>query len=195
MPGGGRSSARRAPRRRSVCARTAAAAVSCVPLPARLRRAAGSGAINAEPRRPPRSDCRRHPGSRVSGVRTAPLHVGRHPRPHAPAGRGAARARARLSSRARQRRRLRQAARELGERAGPHRPLPVQRQRVPRGHARRLQGALRAVQRQLPLRRRGAAVPAGQRRRARSDLSRELRADAGAAARSAAEGEAVARGR
>ena len=49
---------------------------------------------------------------------------------------------------------------------GPPRPLPLQRQRVPRGDARRVQGAGRAVQRQLPLRRRGAALPA-RRRRAR----------------------------
>ena len=40
-----------------------------------------------------------------------------------------------------------------------------QRQRVPRGDARRVQGARRSVQRQLPLRRRGAAVPARRRRR------------------------------
>ena len=44
-------------------------------------------------------------------------------------------------------------AAELRVRPGPRRPLPLQRQRVPRGHGRRLQGARRAVQRQLPLRR------------------------------------------
>ena len=48
----------------------------------------------------------------------------------------------------------------LGVGPGPPRPLPPQRQRVPRGDARRLQGPGRAVQRELPLRRRGAALPA-----------------------------------
>ena len=61
------------------------------------------------------------------------------------------------------RRALRAAA--LGERPGPPRRLPAQRQRVPRGDARRVQGPRRAVQRQLPLRRRGARLPAERRRR------------------------------
>ncbi len=56
-------------------------------------------------------------------------------------------------------------ARRPRVRPGPRRPLPAQRQRVPGGDARRLQGPGRAVQRELPLRRRGAAVPAARRRR------------------------------
>ena len=51
-------------------------------------------------------------------------------------------------------------ARRPRERPGPPRDLPAQRQRVPRVDARRVQGPGRAVQRQLPLRRRGAALPA-----------------------------------
>ena len=47
---------------------------------------------------------------------------------------------------------------------GPPGPLPLQRQRVPRGHARLLPGPGGAVQRQLPLRRGGAALPAQRRR-------------------------------
>ena len=42
----------------------------------------------------------------------------------------------------------------------PRRPLPAQRQRVPRGDARRREGAVRLGQRELPLRRRRAAPPA-----------------------------------
>ena len=49
--------------------------------------------------------------------------------------------------------------------SGPPGPGPLQRQRVPRGHARLLPGPGGALQRQLPLRRRGAALPA-QRRQA-----------------------------
>ena len=47
---------------------------------------------------------------------------------------------------------------------GPPRHLPPQRRRVPRVDARRVEGARRAVQRQLPLRRRRAALPARRRR-------------------------------
>ena len=46
------------------------------------------------------------------------------------------------------------------ERPGPPRHLPAERQRVPRVHGRRVEGPGRAVQRQLPLRRRRAALPA-----------------------------------
>ena len=52
----------------------------------------------------------------------------------------------------------------------------LQRQRVPRGDARRVPGPGRAVQRQLPLRRGGAAVPARRRRRDRARLPRRVRA-------------------
>ena len=62
---------------------------------------------------------------------------------------------------------------------GPARALPLQRQRVPRGHARRVPGPGRAVQRQLPLRRRRAALPAQGRRRARHRLPLLLRPDPG----------------
>ena len=48
----------------------------------------------------------------------------------------------------------------VGVGPGPPRPLPPQRPRVPRGHVRRLRRPGGAVQRELPLRRRGAAVPA-----------------------------------
>ena len=55
--------------------------------------------------------------------------------------------------------------RRARERAGPPGLLPPQRQRVHRGDARRLQGPGGAVQRELPLRRRGAALPAQRRGR------------------------------
>ena len=48
-------------------------------------------------------------------------------------------------------------------RPGPPRALPAQRQRVPRGDGRRLPRPGRAVQRQLPLRRGRAALPAHRR--------------------------------
>ena len=48
----------------------------------------------------------------------------------------------------------------VGVGPGPPRPLPAQRPRVPRGDARRLRRPGGAVQRELPLRRRGAALPA-----------------------------------
>ena len=69
-----------------------------------------------------------------------------------------------------------QRARGLGVRAGPRRALPVQRPRVHRGHARRVQGARRALQRELPLRRRGAASTcSATRARARSCTTRASR--------------------
>ena len=65
------------------------------------------------------------------------------------------------------------------ERTGPPGVLPPQRQRVPRGDAGRLQGPGRALQRQLPLRRRGAPLPA-RRRRARGDrVPQRVRRSAG----------------
>ena len=60
---------------------------------------------------------------------------------------------------------------------GPPGPLPAQRQRVPRGHARRLQGPGGAVQRQLPLRGRGAPLPAGRLRGPRRRLPLDVRPD------------------
>ena len=56
----------------------------------------------------------------------------------------------------------------LGVRAGPPRPLPPQRHRVPRGHARRLRGPGRALQRELPLRGRGARATCSPTARARA---------------------------
>ena len=97
------------------------------------------------------------------------LSAGRGHGSHPAARRRAAPPRARLPPRARRPRRPR-------VRPGPRRALPLQRQRVSRGHARRVQGARRAVQRQLPLRRRGAALPVPRRRGARRDLPRVLRA-------------------
>ena len=78
------------------------------------------------------------------------------------------------------------AARGLGVGPGPRRALPVQRPRVHRGHARRVQVAHRALQRELPLRGRGARLPAARRARARDRVPRVLRADAGAHPRAAA---------
>ena len=57
--------------------------------------------------------------------------------------------------------------------------LPPQRRRVPRVDARRVEGPRRAVQRQLPLRRRGAALPARRRRGHGDRRALALRADAG----------------
>ena len=104
-------------------------------------------------------------------VRRAAPQLGRRHRPHAPPRGGARGRRARLPPPARR-------PREPRVGAGPRRPLPVQRQRVPRGHARRDEGALRALQRELPLRRGGAALPVRQRGREGGDLPRQLRADA-----------------
>ena len=61
-------------------------------------------------------------------------------------------------------------------RTGPAGHLRLQRQRVPRGDARRVQGTGRAVQRQLPLRRRRAAVPARRLRATARRLPLRLRA-------------------
>ena len=66
----------------------------------------------------------------------------------------------------------------LGRWESPHDhvgALPPQRQRVPRGHARRRQGPRRAGQRQLPLRRRGAGLRPRRRRRRGHRLPRPLR--------------------
>ena len=66
----------------------------------------------------------------------------------------------------------------VGVGPGPRRALPLQRHRVPRGHDRRVQGARRALQRQLPLRRRGAASTSCSDAKARAHrLPRQLRAD------------------
>ena len=63
-------------------------------------------------------------------------------------------------------------------RTGPRRPVPLQRQRVPGVHARLLQGPCGPVQRELPLRRRGAALPAPRCRHQGPDLPRRVRTDA-----------------
>ena len=70
---------------------------------------------------------------------------------------------------------------------GPPRLLPAQRQRVPRGDARRVQGPGGAVQRELPLRGRGAPLPAQRRGRAgrSSSTPRSRRAPGRGAARPA----------
>ena len=60
----------------------------------------------------------------------------------------------------------------------PRRALPLQRHRVPRGHARRVQAARGPGQRELPLRRGRAALPARRRRRARRRVPPRVRADA-----------------
>ena len=62
-----------------------------------------------------------------------------------------------------------------GNRPRPRGPLPPQRPRVPRGHARRLEGSGRRRQRQLPLRRHRAALRAGRQRGPRGDLPRRVR--------------------
>ena len=92
--------------------------------------------------------------------------------------------------------RERAALAELGVGPGPRRALPAQRQRVPRGHARRVQGALRARQRELPLRRRGARLPVRELRgRARSSTTRASRPRSRGSARSSRDVRAVAPGR
>ena len=53
-------------------------------------------------------------------------------------------------------------------RPGPHRVGPLQRERVPRGDAGRLRSPAGPVQRELPLRRRGAALPPQRRPAART---------------------------
>ena len=59
--------------------------------------------------------------------------------------------------------------------AGQGRPVPLQLPRVPRVDVRHLQGRPRAGQHQLPLRRRRARLPVGQRRRRRRRVPRHLR--------------------
>ena len=60
----------------------------------------------------------------------------------------------------------------------PRRALPLQRHRVPRGHARRVQAARGPDQRELPLRRGRAALPARRRRRQGGRLPPRVRAEA-----------------
>ena len=61
------------------------------------------------------------------------------------------------------------------ERAGQGRPVPLQLPRVPRVDVRRVQGRPGPGQHQLPLRRRRAGLPVGQRRRRRRRVPRHLR--------------------
>ena len=75
------------------------------------------------------------------------------------------------------------------------RAVPVQRQRVPRGAVRRVQDARRAGQRQLPLPRRGAVVPARQRRRRGVRVPFVARRPSRPGRRSPAEAQAADRGR
>ena len=89
-------------------------------------------------------------------------------------------------------------ARARGERCRPRRsrrPLPVQRDRVPRGDARRVQDPRGARQRQLPVRRGGAALPARQLRRQGRGVPPRVRAEARRGARRAAAADDVPRGR
>ena len=79
-----------------------------------------------------------------------------------------------------------QRARRPRVRPGPPGHLPLQRQRVPRGDDRRLQGPGGAVQRELPLRRRRAALPARQLAVPGARLPRRLRPHAGRGPRPAA---------
>ena len=60
-------------------------------------------------------------------------------------------------------------------RAGQGRPVPLQRPRVPRVDVRRVQGRARRRQHQLPLHRRRADLPVGQRRRRRRRVPRRVR--------------------
>ena len=86
----------------------------------------------------------------------------------------------------------------LGVGPGPRGPGPVQRQRVPRGDAGLVPGPRGPVQRQLPLRRRGAAVPAQRRQAPGHDPALLAGPDAGRGAAHpglAARGAAPGRGR
>ena len=67
--------------------------------------------------------------------------------------------------------------------SGPRGAVPLQRQRVPGGRPRLCQGPGRVVQRELPLRRRGAPLPVRQRFGPRRDLPRQLRSRRRRAAR------------
>ena len=75
------------------------------------------------------------------------------------------------------------------------RPVPLQRQRVPRGPLRRVQDARRAHQRELPVPRRRARVPARQRRRRGAGVPLLAGRPGRAHPRPPAEAEAARRGR
>ena len=78
---------------------------------------------------------------------------------------------------------------------GQGRRLPLQLPRVPRDLLRRLQGRPGAGQHQLPLRRRRARLPVGQRRRRGGGLPRAPSPSAASDPRPAADGEGLDRGR
>ena len=91
-------------------------------------------------------------------------------------------------------------ARQRAGRAGsrsrrPRRLLPLQLDRVPRGHDRRVQAPRGADQRQLPLRRRRAALPARRRRRERGRVPSRVRAEARGDRAVAARSSHLSRGR
>ena len=68
---------------------------------------------------------------------------------------------------------------DRGDRAGrPRRALPLQLDRVPRGHARGVQDPRRAGERELPLRGRRAALPARRRRREGDRVPPRVRGEA-----------------
>ena len=73
------------------------------------------------------------------------------------------------------RRRRRHAARRRRRRAGQGRPVPLQLARVPGVDVRRLQGRAGHRQHELPLHRRRARLPVGQRRRRRRRVPRHVR--------------------
>ena len=114
-----------------------------------------------------RSHCGGISRSGSNRVSRSSHHVRPAERAHATARQLSAVARSRRANAAR-------GAAAMGVGPGPARALSLQRQRVPRRHARRVQGASGAVQRQLPLRRRGTGLSAEQRARTRDHLSREL---------------------
>ena len=139
---------------------------------------AGDG---VQPRPSARGDCRRHPRPGVHRLPRPPVVVGRCHGPDPATGQRARRRRPRRSARRTSRTRGPRVARRSS------RHLLLQRQRVPRGDDRRVQGAPRSGERQLPLRRRGAALPPRQQPGQGDRVPLAVRADAGrGAARSAA---------
>ncbi len=130
-----------------------------MPRTVRLRCSARAERPGSQPRRRPRGDRRRRPRTHVHRVPRSAPQLRRRDRAD-PAARP-------RPPRPRPRRSPRGPDRARRARVAPGSPghLRLQRQRVPRGDARRVQGPGRAGERELPLRRRGAPLPARRQRR------------------------------